>query len=517
MKYLKSVFALLAFTAVLSSCDPTDFGDINKDPNNPSDPSTSFMFTYACRYLPNFIFNSATYDPWVQEWPGYMAESKNNQFGILGSTNTYSTSGYYLYAIKNLQYIIDFNQDEEIKNEVYVTALGSSNNQIAVAKTLQAFFFMTMSDILGPIVYSEALQGASLDNWKPKYDKQQDIYAGLDAQLKEAYSMFDVNGDFSSSADIVFFGDIAKWKKFNASIRMLMAIKLTDVDPATGQSRFAAAYADGGMQTVADGAYYTFDANNYATGYSSFNVNYGSADNNFVPNAFIVDTLKAYKDNRLFSYCDLEGYRGSRPGNPNDFDAYIGTPHGLVSNASVNAYSTICCCFDARLAEQQAVYPLIPTARILFAEAEAAYRGWISADAKSLYEAGIRASFEQWEADGVEAYIASDKVAYNPANGLYQIAIQRWIASFFSDGIEAWSDWRRLDIPYLPIGPGVTMISHYPYRLGYYADTDVAYNYDNLQVAMTDLSDGKDTRSGRVWWDVADNREGVLHDWLNNE
>ncbi|MBR0285851.1 MAG: hypothetical protein IJQ96_02370 [Bacteroidales bacterium] len=49
------------------------------------------------------------------------------------------------------------------------------------------------------------------------------------------------------------------------------------------------------------------------------------------------------------------------------------------------------------------------------------------------------------------------------------------------DGVEAWADWRRLDIPHLPVGPGAfdSGNKHYPYRL---------------------------------WWDVADNWEGVLSD-----
>ena len=105
-------------------------------------------------------------------------------------------------------------------------------------------------------------------------------------------------------------------------------------------------------------------------------------------------------------------------------------------------------------------------------------------------------------------------MAYNAAEGIEKIAIQRWIASYLSDGVEAWSDWRRLDIPYLPVGPGAEILgnSHYPYRIGYYSDTDIAYNKENYLEAVKQLSGGEDNTSNRVWWDVADNRSGVLTD-----
>ena len=159
-----------------------------------------------------------------------------------------------------------------------------------------------------------------------------------------------------------------------------------------------------------------------------------------------------------------------------------------------------------------ATLPVITAARVLLTEAEAAARGWISADAKTLYEAGIKASFEQWEADGADAYVASEAVAFNAANAIEQIALQRWIAGYLADGIEAWSDWRRLDIPKLPVGPEAARNgnSHYPYRLAYSTMQDPELNNAQYQEALKDLRGSGDNVSSRVWWDVADNTEGVL-------
>ena len=217
----------------------------------------------------------------------------------------------------------------------------------------------------------------------------------------------------------------------------------------------------------------------------------------------------------MFKYFDIEGYRGKRPEDkfPRDsYDSFYGVPFGLSTNDAVNAWTTVCCSINSSLIGMSATVPVIPAARVILTEAEAALRGWISADAKTLYEKGITTSFEQWGAKDAADYIASDLVAYDSSKALEQIALQRWIASYMSDGVEAWADWRRLDIPKLPVGPGAVDSGnlHYPYRLGFYADTDVAYNNANYLEAVKLLNGGKDDVNSRLWWDVADNEEGVI-------
>ena len=519
---MKKIYALLTAVVVaglfFNSCEKIrDFGDINKSPNSPSTAFTSYMFTQSQRYLYYFVTGNATnaYDPWQQQWNGYLAECKNNQYGPLGTTTTWGNSTFYLTPLKNLHYIIEMNEDPEQVDLPNVTALGTSANQIAAAKTLMAFYYMTLSDIVGPIVITEAFKGSSDDNWTPKYDTQKEVYDFLDASLSEAYGQFDTSGDLNASADACFGGDIAKWKKFNASLRMLAAIKLCDVDPATGKTRFAKAYSDGGMTSSSDNFSHTHDDLNWNMLYYWNNPTYPSASFAMAPNYFIVDQMKKFKDPRMFKYFDIEGYLGPRDPEkfPRDsYDSFYGIPLGLNSNTDVTSWVPYTCSVANKMLAMDATLPVITAARVLLTEAEAAARGWISADAKTLYEAGIKASFEQWEADGADAYIASEAVAFNAANAIEQIALQRWIAGYLADGIEAWSDWRRLDIPKLPVGPEAARNgnSHYPYRLAYSTMQDPELNNAQYQEALKDLRGSGDNVSSRVWWDVADNTEGVL-------
>lgn len=519
---MKKLYSLLisafAVSMLFTACDPSDFGDVNKDPNNPSTPFTNYLFTNAATYVPWFVLGNTDngYDPWMQEWAGYLSESKNNQYGPLGTTKQYDRiANIYLYALRNLDQIVDLNEDEATKDLSNVGIFGTTANQIAVAKTLSAYYYMSLTDIIGPIVLSQAFKGRKEDNWTPEYDSQESVYQQLDESLKEAFGMFDEEGTLSAAADVLYAGDIAKWKKLNASLRMLLAIKLCDVAPEVGKARFAAAYADGGMTEAEDGLSYTYDDLTNNRLYLWVSPDYAGAGFNAVPNMFIVEAMKALKDDRMWAYFDIEGYRGKRDASifPRDqHTSFYGVPFGLSSNDAVNAWTGCCASINSKLIAMNATVPVIPAARVLLTEAEAAFRGWISADAKTLYEAGITASFEQWGVEGVADYLENPDVAYDASKGLELIATQRWIASYLSDGVEAWSDWRRLDIPKMPVGPGAIEISntHYPYRLGFSSDYDKAYNYDNYLKAVAMLNGGVDDVNSRVWWDVADNEEGVL-------
>ncbi len=505
--YIKSIFCIASLALMLAGCQKIgDFGDINKSPNSASDPNTGMMFAASALQVRNTIMTSNSYDPWMQLWTGYIAEAMNNQFGSLTSTTTFSTSTYYLSIMGQMNKIIALNTDEATKDATYVKAFGSTENQIAVAMTYKAFFMMMGTDIVGPLPYSDAFKGDSDDIWEPKFDSVQDIYTALDKELNEAYAMFNTSGTLSSNYDILFKGSVAKWKKFNAAVRMMLAIKLSDVDPATGKARFAKAYSDGSMTQVSDGLHYTFSTQTSAWFYGIGNKSLTSANKRFAANTFIVEALKEYKDPRLFSYFTLDGYMGKRPGDPKDFDAYLGIRLGAASNTPVLEDAAKACSIADRYCEALATYGVITTARILLIEAEAAQRGWISADAATLYAAGIKASFEFEGVEGADAYIAAHPLPTDGAEAIKEIAMQRWFAGFMTNGVEQWSDWRRLNVPKLPLSeyqktscPGTT----YPVRLSYGADMDS--NVDERDAAIKAFLNNNDSPWQRLWWDVADN------------
>ena len=299
---------------------------------------------------------------------------------------------------------------------------------------------------------------------------------------------------------ILYEGNITKWKKLNASLRMMMAIKLSDVNPSAGRERFARAYADGGIEDNADRLEYKFlsEQDNENVLYSNI-VRSGRRD--FSPSMTIIDSLKSYNDPRLYAYAD-----------PNSKGEYEGIPLGIEQTDVVN-YSDRAE-FDTRFWEQDAPMVVVPASHILLLEAEAAVRGWINADAEDLYRRGIQASFDYYDVVGsmdeddnsitytdFDGYMAQPKVQLTGSESekIYKIAMQRWLANYLQNGMEAW--WRRLNVPTLVPGPAM-VTTHIPYRR-IYTNNDYNANMDNYNAAIA--QQGEDTYDTRVWWDTKDN------------
>jgi hypothetical protein len=221
----------------------------------------------------------------------------------------------------------------------------------------------------------------------------------------------------------------------------------------------------------------------------------------------------------MFSYFTLDGYKGKVEGDPADVNAYKGVPFGFTSNDEVVSAAAGCASVNATYCEADATYGLITTARTLLVEAEAAVLGWIDADPKALYEAGIKASFDfqsTYHTDVtkiggetcVDDYLASAKIALSSdkETALKQIVMQRFLAGFLTDAIESWSDWRRYNVPAMPLTEYQINQRNlaYPYRMVYDASEKEA-NEDNANAAINQWLGGNDGSWSRVWWDVADN------------
>ncbi|WP_461052524.1 SusD/RagB family nutrient-binding outer membrane lipoprotein [Spirosoma arcticum] len=483
--------SLLTGLSLMVGC--SDFGNQNVNPNSAVTPVTSALLTEAILGVPPTTPTGAllegiggrltVLDPEPRLFVQYWSESQYPE------SSQYSTTfsdwfRYYSVTLQDLQTIIDYNTDESTK--AYVAQFGSNNNQLAVARILKAYMFSVITDRWGDVPYFDALK----KNTQVKYDPQQAIYADLFKELKEASAQFDTGKAFDG--DIVFAGSAAKWKKFANSLRMVLAMRLTKVDPTTAQTEFTAAYGDaaGYISTNADNAIIKFtDVNQFRNPDNALfdgRSDYGVSD-------VLVDKLKALSDPRLPAYAT-----------PSENGDYKGLPYGLTRELLINytndnpdyALPSV-----QVLAKTQPSY-VITAAQMLLAKAEAAARGWISADAATAYNDAIRASWEQWgvyNAAAFAAYTASAAVAPTAGDILAKIGDQRWIA-LYPNGTEAWSEWRRTGYPDLkPTQYAVNDSKQIPRRYGY-PNTEPTLNTGAYEEAAGRLQNGDKTNS-RVWWD----------------
>jgi hypothetical protein len=356
------------------------------------------------------------------------------------------------------------------------------NNHLVVAKVLKAYFFWHMTDRWGDVPYSDALKGAT--NFTPMYDSQESIYNALFALLKEAN---DTPVAGSMTNDIIYDGDLAKWKKLGNTIRMLMALRLSEIDPVMGKTEFADALSDGVLESNSDNLVFRHlaDANNQNYWYGQIQI---QSREWWAVTEGLVDKMKPVDDPRLPVY-----------GNPSRLDGeYVGQLFGDTENFDTEKYSLL---GNAIWAQDAPVY-LVTYAQVLFAKAEAAKLTWIpggDAEAELNYNLAIDRSIAQWTGSttGVSDFLLQPGIAYEAANAIEQIATQRWV-HLFMHGYEAWAEWRRTGFPNDLVEPGGVEV---PTRQ-IYVETEQFNNTASYMEAVQRQFGGTETLYGKVWWDA---------------
>jgi hypothetical protein len=465
-----------------------DLTEVNTNPNSPEEVPAKFLLTPAIRNLVSNSVGSMLGTAAI--WNQYTAEIQYAGTDIYNQVQStgISYSGYYTGALMNL--------DAIIKKEETV-------NSVQVARILMAYQYHNMTDKWGMIPYSEALQmTADPAITLPKFDTQKDIYYDLFSVLADAQSKLDPAGPKIVEQDLLYKGDIEKWKKFANTLRMRMAMRLSEVDQAKAQAEFVAAYNAGGFSDVKDDAvlWYTTDARTWHPAYDNAQTRddhaIGAKIVDLLLNGDATGTNYAQHDPRLRIYAERAKSDG----------AYRGMPAGRAPGHTIDLSSI------SRLGNRWRGRPdgdakVMTYSEALFLQAEAALRGWIAADAEDLYNRAIRASMAYYEIPAAEAdaYLAAHPEWALTAAGsipLRQVAIQRWIAAF-GNGDEGWFEWRRTGWPELVPGPDNLNNDRVPRRFPY-SDTQLNQNPDNLRAAMQaqGMTQGHVDVNARVWWDV---------------
>lgn len=498
---MKSIHKLCMFGTValsLAACK-TDLSEYNVNPNEPNKVPTSYLLT-GCEK----ILMDRTWDRWnngtmgmllSQYWAqnSYAEESRYAfRAGVInsmwadfytGSAGNYSASPAISggAGLQGLDQIIKICQTTPAE----AALSGDVNNQIGVARTLKAWGFQIMTDFWGDIPYSQAF-GTKVF---PAYDKQEDIYNNLLVELKEAAAQMDATKG-KIVGDVVFGGDMAKWKKFANSLRVRVAIRMADRNWNAAKTAIEEAVASSVFADNGDNALFTY---------------LGSVPNNnplnedrktradFAVSKTIVDTLKNLSDPRLAAYAAPTVNGG----------LFVGKVYGM-SNANATAQNPNDISQPSALVlTATAPGVFMDYAELCFALAEAKERGaTIAGTAAEWYNKGVTASLKYWgTADAaITTYLANPKVAYATASNDWKktIGFQKWLG-LYMQGIQGWCEYRRLDFGAL-VGPAASPTTLVPKRMTYPSD-EQGTNSTNRAAAVTRLSNG-DRLTSRVWWDV---------------
>ena len=494
MKITKSSVALLALATVVAC--KTDLTSLNENPNSPTTAPAGPLFTGATRSAMatlNGSFNTLSMTSLFAQHIAQIQYIDEDRGRIRSTTLDALFNNLYVGPLEDYQKIIDANT--------------SQPSTSGPAMVMQQWVYQNMTDMWGDIPYSEALQGdASTPNFKPTYDSQQSIYTGMLSKLTAASTSM-AGGNSTTdpglgSADRIYGGDVTKWIKLSNSLRARMAMRLSEADPAKAQTELTAAFAGPVFTSNADNARLVWPGDGiYDNPWAS---NFATRDDHRMSKT-LIDQLNATSDPRLPIFAQ-----------PTKADptVYAGMQNGLT-NASTNTYfnttsrpgtifypgATTYGVFGTSAGKATPSY-IMTYAELSFIKAEAALRGWgglNAAQAAGFYNAAVTASIEQWGGTAAQAaaYLAQPSVAYNGT--LERIITQKWIA-FFTQGTEAWSEWRRTGFP-TAIVPGPSMYADTPgiaLRLQY-PPAETAANAAGIAAAVA--RQGADDESTKVWWD----------------
>lgn len=102
-------------------------------------------------------------------------------------------------------------------------------NRVAIAKIWRSYVFSILVGLYGPCPYTEACNGKV----SAKYDKEEDIYLGILAELKEAYEAIDLKSTidkYPAEAEPFLKSDLKRWAEFAHCIRLRTAMRIADCD-----------------------------------------------------------------------------------------------------------------------------------------------------------------------------------------------------------------------------------------------------------------------------------------------
>ncbi len=424
---------------------------------------------------------------------------------------------YYVNQINNLNEIISAYSNNPSPE---ILLQGSAENMIGVSKIFRAIIMKRLTDSYGNAPFSDATKATS-EVFLPTYDKQQSIYEAIIADLKSGRDILNASST-SPQGDILYYGNLNKWKKLANSVLLQTTLQLSKKYPAASgyaATEFNSALSNsaGVIETVADEAWFTIaPGNSYPNPLSDFR----PAD--YRISRELVESMKGSDNTFNRTSNHTPDRRLTLYANSGNMSA-VGLPYGYNSNDLAAAgYSTSgVTTISVKFRSSSSAINLMTAGYTFLNRAEAAARGWTSEVVTTMLTQGIILNYNTLDDHYVlntnaynsstnpfggtkitpnAAAYASARVADMATFGSERvIGEEKWIA-LFMNGFDAWAEFRRTGFPALLPAPSAVNGGVIPRRLRYPIE-EVNFNNSNYLKGVQELLPAEDKNTSKVWWD----------------
>ena len=555
---MKNINIILCLSLIFAVSCTDDFNEINEQPDalSVSDVSAKFFVTNIQKGLFKPVAGALWFgqifhqDQYAgQHSGGHSQYAWDGNFGweytawLQEGTNGWLAG----YNSSLTSYLRQVGEGGALENDQYY----------AIGLIMKGLYYQLYTDQVGMIPYSEA---SDPDIKLPKYDEQIDIYKGVIAELNEAISIIGSNTttgegvDLLRENDVIFNGDMQKWKQLANSLKLRMALR---AHGAPGEDFASAAVSEAissGVLADTDALFESYnEVSNIWVEHSSYgDIYYGFGDSGQWKMAEpLINALSSVNDPRLSFMSkpsaggtvtlDITEASGSQiaflkstldnAGLVLDTDYswtqtsieltitmaentnYVGLPVRLSPNIkglfNGNLFSSPADIVINKSNEGKEISPFIvmSAADSHFMIAEAIVKGLASGDAAGHYQTGLEYAMNLWGTSLTSDFSSSEMgtLTGSVEEKLEKIATQRWIANY-TNGYEAWSIVRDTGYPTSAITTSSDnsirslsgeMNGGYANRLRYISSAYTS-NADNIQAAVA--KQGPDVKTTKLWW-----------------
>jgi hypothetical protein len=484
---MKRILSLLSLSAlfVVGSCTQ-EFDQMNVDPNNPTAVGPQYLLPFALETSIDRYWGSSTRFErlnldgamlWMQYLSRNIYSNEGDNYGVSVAFYNNNWRGFFNDGLLNYQRIITLSQPG---------GRYQNTNYEGIGLVMRTWVYSVLTDVYGSIPYSEALKGtAESPIYTPNYDSMETVYAGMLADLKTANEKLSVSGP-AVAGDILYNGDILKWKKFANSLRLRLANRQAAKKPAESRAIMAEILGNSTTYPI-----FTSNADNAVLKNTATRPSNNEWNEVFVYQSrtdwniskTLADKLTALNDARLRVYAQ-----------PNAQGQYVGHANGLP-DAIATTYLASSSVIGTYFSQLTTPSVLMTFAELNLTLAEAAVDGDISGSAQTYFERGITASFDQYGLQVTSTYLTGIGAATKA-----KVMEQKWIA-LFGQGVESWIEYRRTGLPVLPAKDPRSVFENngvLPTRLQY-PTSEYSLNEANLRKGITQ-NGGDDNMRTKLWW-----------------